>query len=202
MARFGGGVLQYSHVAWSSESADSDWVQFQRKVFIPTRYFFILASLNNFFTDSSWSAIIYPESESQRSGRTGEAKSLNGQHEVFNSISNTVKRRIKQMVSSAKEQLTKSDNELASGSVGGFSSLMAGAIAIALCRIRATKNQVTDSRICLLTAGKENPTFYTAQYMNFMNVFFSAQKLVRLIRLKLIPLHLRSWLNFITFHSD
>lgn len=66
----------------------------------------------------------------------------------------------------------------------GLTSLMAGALAIALCRIRATKDQVRDSRICILTAGKENPSFYASQYMNFMNVYFSAQKMVGLHKMR------------------
>lgn len=81
------------------------------------------------------------------------------------------------MVSNGKRKLEQNGGDNASASFS-TSSLMAGAIAIALCRIRAIKESVSDSRICMLTAGKENPLFYSSQYMNFMNVYFSAQKLV------------------------
>jgi hypothetical protein len=110
---------------------------------------------------------------------------LKGQHEVFHCITNVVQSRIKQMVTNAKQKLEQTGSEQGSSSAGGLTSLMAGAIAIALCRIRAVRTQVADSRICVLTAGKENPAFYSAQYMNFMNVYFSAQKLVRIDLIKM-----------------
>ena len=88
------------------------------------------------------------------------------------------------MVSDGKKKLEQSANQQTNESstpilaTSGLTSLMAGALAIALCRIKAAKDQVRDSRICILTAGKENPAFYSSQYMNFMNVYFSAQKMV------------------------
>lgn len=124
------------------------------------------------------SAIIYPESTA--STRPIENKQLNGQHDVFNSITSIVKKGIVRLVENSKQKLEAAGTESSSL---GLTSLMAGAIAIALCRIRAIRNQVADSRICVLTAGKDNPSFYSAQYMNFMNVYFSAQKLVLILSL-------------------
>ena len=55
--------------------------------------------------------------------------------------------------------------------------LISGAISLALCAIHKRRQQFLSSRIAVLTPSADYPFFLTTQYMNFMNAFFTAQKM-------------------------
>lgn len=48
---------------------------------------------------------------------------------------------------------------------------------MALCAINKRRQEFLSSRIAVLTPSADHPFFLTTQYMNFMNAFFTAQKM-------------------------
>lgn len=61
---------------------------------------------------------------------------------------------------------------------GGWDEpLISGAICSALCAIHKRKQDFLCSRIAVLTPSVDYPFFLTTQYMNFMNAYFTAQKM-------------------------
>lgn len=99
---------------------------------------------------------------------------MEGQYELFSKVSNDIFISIKEMANSTKEILEK----FSKGKSVQFNSVLAGSIAVGLCRINRLESMVDESRICIVTSSRETSTFYASQYMNFMNCFFSAQKMV------------------------
>lgn len=60
---------------------------------------------------------------------------------------------------------------------GSDEPLISGAISLALCAIHKRRQEFLSSRIAVLTPSADYPFFLTTQYMNFMNAFFTAQKM-------------------------
>lgn len=58
-----------------------------------------------------------------------------------------------------------------------FEPLISGALALALCRINRKKEDFQSSRVVIITPTSDHPFFLTSQYMNFMNCFFTSQKM-------------------------
>lgn len=58
-----------------------------------------------------------------------------------------------------------------------FEPLISGALSLALCKINRKKDDFDSSRVVVITPARDHPFFLTTQYMNFMNVFFTAQKM-------------------------
>ena len=104
------------------------------------------------------------------------SKPLEGQYELFSEVSTEVLSKIKEMIGETRKVLERMSN---GNTARQFSSVLAGSVAIGLCRIQRLCESVDESRICILTSSRETPGFYASQYMNFMNGFFSAQKMVR-----------------------
>lgn len=103
------------------------------------------------------------------------SRPLEGQYELFFEVSNEVLSKIKEMIGNTRKVLERMSN---GNTTKQFSSVLAGSIAIGLCRIQKLSDSVDESRICVITSSRETPAFYASQYMNFMNGFFSAQKMV------------------------
>ncbi|XP_042908153.1 general transcription factor IIH subunit 3 [Parasteatoda tepidariorum] len=107
------------------------------------------------------SAYLYPLPSSELEG----LKPTDGQYELFADIKNAVIASVKKLI------LQVIENEIY------VESLIAGAMTMALCYIhRSRKLEITEkkipARILVVTASGDS----ASQYMNFMNVFFAAQK--------------------------
>ena len=103
------------------------------------------------------------------------SKPLEGQYELFSEVSSEVLTKIKEMIGDTRKVLERMSN---GNTAKQFSSVLAGSVAIGLCRIQRLSESVDESRICIITSSRESSAFYASQYMNFMNGFFSAQKMV------------------------
>lgn len=115
-----------------------------------------------------------------------------GQHETFLRVSQEVSKGLVRMASEAKASLkvshraSSSSSSSAGGKYGLSSSiskfppepLLSGALALALCKINRCKEDYNNSRIAILTPSSDNAFHLSSQYMNFMNAFFTAQKMV------------------------
>ncbi|XP_044742926.1 general transcription factor IIH subunit 3 [Chrysoperla carnea] len=98
-------------------------------------------------------------------GKPIDVRQIDGQYEVFTMVERTVKQNLATMLTKQKP--------IASGE-----SLLAGALSMALCYIvRFIRNKVPgsklNSRILVVTGSSDS----ASQYMNYMNVIFTAQKL-------------------------
>jgi len=88
-----------------------------------------------------------------------------GKYELFTQVDNTVRDEIKELVLGDTDTVMSSD------------CLLAGAMSMALCYIHrvekeASHGETTSSRILVIKGTEDNPL----QYMNLMNVVFTAQK--------------------------
>lgn len=97
-----------------------------------------------------------------------EIRQIDGQYEKFTMIELTV-----------RQQLQKVINEITSNKLLSGESLISGALTMALCYIaRLEREKIAGeklySRILVITASNDSAT----QYMNYMNIFFTAQKMV------------------------
>lgn len=97
-----------------------------------------------------------------------EIRQYDGQYEKFTQLEQTVRQQVHKLVS--KIVTDENCNE---------ESLVSGAIAMALCYIaRLEREKVAGeklhARILVITASHDSAT----QYMNYMNIFFTAQKMV------------------------
>ncbi|KAF4523887.1 hypothetical protein B566_EDAN010205 [Ephemera danica] len=123
-----------------------------------------LAVLSCDTANSDW---LYPKTESTF-GASDDARQQDGQHEVFSEVERTVRRRIAELLT-----------QRGGGAAGKGESLLAGALSRALCYIHRLNREQSghkekmNSRVLLVTASGDS----ASQYMNFMNVFFTAQKL-------------------------
>ncbi|KAJ3654736.1 hypothetical protein Zmor_013907 [Zophobas morio] len=93
-----------------------------------------------------------------------DVRQIDGQYEVFTAVEKTIKHNLAKLLANEKSTLV-------------TESLLAGAIAMALCyiaRIQRTKPPGCrlNSRILVVTGSGDS----ASQYMNYMNVFFTAQK--------------------------
>lgn len=100
------------------------------------------------------------------SGRQSSARQIDGQYEKFTQVEKTIKQNLADIVTNAPKITQQTE------------SMLAGSIAMALCyiaRLERTKAQGShlNARILLLTGSVE----CASQYMTYMNVFFTAQKL-------------------------
>lgn len=108
---------------------------------------------------SKVSEFIYPGFNKQM-----DVRQIDGQYEVFTLVEKTIKQNLAKILTTETSTVV-------------TESLLAGAIAMALCfisRINRTKPPgcVINSRILVITGSGDS----ASQYMNYMNVFFTAQK--------------------------
>lgn len=92
-------------------------------------------------------------------------RQIDGQYEMFTLVEKTVKQKLAQFISSAPRINTPVE------------SMLAGAMAMALCYINRVQNNKPvgtkiNPRILVVTGSTE----CASQYMTYMNVFFTAQK--------------------------
>ncbi|CAG7659352.1 unnamed protein product [Allacma fusca] len=98
-----------------------------------------------------------------------------GQYEVFYELEVTVREKVKEIV---KEKSFVTSKDVANTRGGGnYTSCLASALSRALCYINRKEKELQsgeklDSRILVISGSSES----SAQYMAFMNAFFTAQK--------------------------
>jgi len=97
-------------------------------------------------------------------------RQLDGQYELFTHVEKTIRQNLQQLIKTdAKSETTGTARE----------SLLAGALAMAVCYIHRLEQELSagtkmNSRILVVTGSADS----ASQYMNYMNVFFTAQKQV------------------------
>ncbi|XP_012141099.1 transcription factor B4 isoform X2 [Megachile rotundata] len=96
-----------------------------------------------------------------------EIRQIDGQYEKFTMVERTVRQQLQQVI-----------NEISMDKPLNGESLISGALTMALCYIaRLEREKVAGqklySRILTITASNDSAT----QYMNYMNIFFTAQKM-------------------------
>lgn len=97
-----------------------------------------------------------------------EIRQIDGQYEKFTMIERTIRQQLQQVI-----------NEISMDKPLNGESLISGALTMALCYVaRLEREKVASekiySRILVITASNDSAT----QYMNYMNIFFTAQKMV------------------------
>lgn len=97
---------------------------------------------------------------------TAEIRQMDGQYERFTMVELTVRQQLQQLISEITTDLN-------------TESLISGALGMALCYIaRLERDKVAGQklhpRILMITASNDSAT----QYMNYMNIFFTAQRMV------------------------
>lgn len=102
------------------------------------------------------------------SDKTSDIRQIDGQYEKFTEVERTVRQQIQLFV-----------NQIPLDATLNGESLISGALSMALCYIsRISQDKEGDekfySRILVITASNDS----TMQYMNYMNIFFTAQKMV------------------------
>ncbi|XP_015795784.1 general transcription factor IIH subunit 3 [Tetranychus urticae] len=103
-------------------------------------------------------------------------KESNGQYELFTILSRTIHTQIKKAVRQCRQTL-ETIHQSRTGETIKAHPLISGALAMGLCCIQRYKSDVDSSRIAVIAASNYDSTAFTSQYMNFMNVFFTAQKM-------------------------
>lgn len=99
-------------------------------------------------------------------GKQLDVRQIDGQYEAFSLVEKTIKQRLGQIISTAPKILTTCE------------SLLAGSMSMALCYISRVQRNAPPgvkmhARILTVTGSNE----CAAQYMTYMNVFFTAQKM-------------------------
>lgn len=99
---------------------------------------------------------------------TAEIRQMDGQYEKFTIVEHTVRQQLQQVI-----------NEISTDLSLNVESLISGALSMALCYIaRLERDKVAGqklhARILVITASNDS----AKQYMNYMNIFFTAQKMV------------------------
>ncbi|XP_046746931.1 general transcription factor IIH subunit 3 isoform X1 [Diprion similis] len=107
------------------------------------------------------STFLYPDEKLM------EVRQIDGQYEGFMMVEKTVRQNLQKLI-----------HEIATNKPLNTESLIGGALAMALCYIvRLEREKVAgekiNSRILVITGSNDS----ASQYMNYMNVFFTAQKL-------------------------
>ncbi|XP_071441019.1 general transcription factor IIH subunit 3 isoform X2 [Hetaerina americana] len=130
---------------------------------------------------SQCSKYLYPsvnagDEEMADDGDFRNMQQVDGQYEMFTLVEKTVRKAIHKLISSSDHDEVESLQGNGSSCSGG-DSLLAGSLAMALCYVhRLNKENPSsrkmNSRILVITASGDS----ASQYMNFMNVFFTAQK--------------------------
>ena len=97
-----------------------------------------------------------------------EIRQIDGQYEKFTMVERTVRQQLQQVI-----------NEISLDKPLNGESLISGALTMALCYVaRLEREKIAGekiySRILVITASNDSAT----QYMNYMNIFFTAQKMV------------------------
>ncbi|XP_012287536.1 general transcription factor IIH subunit 3 [Orussus abietinus] len=111
--------------------------------------------------DAYGSKFLYPDD------RLTEVRQVDGQYEKFTLVERTVRQRLQQAI-----------NEMPTDKPQYVESLISGALAIGLCYISRMEQEKgpgekLNSRILVVTASNDS----ASQYMNYMNIFFTAQKM-------------------------
>ena len=134
----------------------------------------LMSSLNKLTvigTNSFENQILYPLNELNQKLVDSQKMATGGQYEVFYQALTTIKTNLNVMAEKAN-QLVQSDAHTNSSS-----PLMSGAIGMALCLINRVKDDYKCSRIVIISCTSDQSSSYASQYMNFMNCFFTSQKL-------------------------
>jgi len=97
-----------------------------------------------------------------------EIRQMDGQYEKFTMVERTVRQQLQQVI-----------NEISMDVPLNMESLISGALSMALCYIaRLEREKVAGQklhpRMLVITASNDSAT----QYMNYMNIFFTAQRMV------------------------
>lgn len=97
-----------------------------------------------------------------------DIRQMDGQYERFTMVERTVRLQLQRVI-----------NEISMDSPLSTESLISGALSMALCYIaRLERDKVASQklhpRILVITASNDSAT----QYMNYMNIFFTAQRMV------------------------
>ena len=105
---------------------------------------------------------LYPDS------KFGEVRQIDGQYEKFTLVERTIRQKLQEVVA-----------DILSSRPINTESLISGALSMALCYISRMKREKCSgekihSRILVVTGSNDSAT----QYMNYMNIFFTAQKMV------------------------
>lgn len=100
-------------------------------------------------------------------GKLSEIRQIDGQYEKFTMVERTVRLQIQQVI-----------NELSMDKPLTTESLISGALTMALCYISRLEREKAaveklHARILVITGSNDSAT----QYMNYMNIFFTAQKM-------------------------
>ena len=120
----------------------------------------------------SFSQFIYPNPQLE----SKEVIPEDGQHESFLLVSKEISLGIKQMLKDWRSMLSKKKQQ-PQQSHQSVEPLISGALSLGLCRINKRKEEFSSSRISIISPATDHPFFLTTQYMNFMNCFFTAQKM-------------------------
>lgn len=134
----------------------------------------LMSSLNKLTvigTNSFENQILYPLNQLNEKLIEGQEMATGGQYEVFHQVLVTVRANLCLMTDNAN-QMTQTESHANSSS-----PLMSGAIGMALCLINRVKEDYKCSRIVIISCTSDQSSSYASQYMNFMNSFFTAQKL-------------------------
>ncbi|KAJ9585106.1 hypothetical protein L9F63_020546, partial [Diploptera punctata] len=111
---------------------------------------------------------LYPPPQTAAGASTLSMRQIDGQYELFTQVEKTVRQNLQNLVmQDVRNITTESSTE----------SLLAGAIAMALCYIHRLEVELPagskmNSRVLTVTGSADS----ASQYMSYMNVFFTAQK--------------------------
>jgi transcription initiation factor TFIIH subunit 3 len=99
---------------------------------------------------------------------TAEIRQMDGQYEKFTMVERTVRQQLQYVI-----------NEMSMDTSLNTESLISGALSMALCYIaRLEREKIAGQklypRILVITASNDS----AMQYMNYMNIFFTAQRMV------------------------
>lgn len=105
-----------------------------------------------------------------------EIRQIDGQYEKFTMVERTVRQQLQQVI-----------NEISMDAPLNTESLISGALSMALCYIARLEREKVASqklypRILVITASNDS----AIQYMNYMNIFFTAQRMVFIISIIMI----------------
>jgi len=110
--------------------------------------------------DTDTTEWLYPEDKPD----VADLRQTDGQHELFNELERTVRRKIAEMLKRSAGTSSKGE------------SMLSGALGRALCYIHRLEqdDRHLNARLLVVTGNGQS----VSQYMSFMNVFFTAQKQV------------------------
>ncbi|KAL3857152.1 hypothetical protein ACJMK2_011847 [Sinanodonta woodiana] len=168
-------VIDTNPVWWGQrlvDQPDKSLTQFLDSIMVFTNSHLMMNHRNKLAViaaHTNQSCFLYPRAESREAAGGGEpggaAGAHDGKYELFAQVNEQVMEEVKNLILTSLEGHSETD------------SLLAGALAMSLCYIhRCEKESFTgedlSSRILIIKGSEDNP----AQYMNFMNAVFTAQK--------------------------